>query len=217
MARGCLLVACFGVGVPVVGVVCCGALLPCVVFCGAVVSRGAVLLCSAVVLRCCRGLLCPPVICRAVLCCAAGWLCWFLPGGGACVLWCSCPRAVRSLFSPLCALRCLVMLAVVPCFPVSCAVALCCHVVLCCRALLLFCCAVCVCVALLWPVVRRRAVLCCAVGCLCCFFPGGGVCALWCPFPPCRHVQNTSIILHATPRWWRCPGWHALLLAVSWS
>ena len=33
---------------PVVGVVCCGALLSCVVFCGAVLSRGAVLLCSAV-------------------------------------------------------------------------------------------------------------------------------------------------------------------------
>ena len=36
--------ACF----PVVGVICCGALLPCVVFCGAVVSFGAVLACCAV-------------------------------------------------------------------------------------------------------------------------------------------------------------------------
>ena len=63
-------VVCF----PVLGVVCCGALLSCVVFCGAVLSRGAVVLCSAVVLRCCRGLLCPPVGCRAVLCCAVGWL-----------------------------------------------------------------------------------------------------------------------------------------------
>ena len=35
-----------------VGVVCCGALLPCVVFCGAVLPRRAVLLCCAVVLRC---------------------------------------------------------------------------------------------------------------------------------------------------------------------
>ena len=114
-------VVCF----PVVGVVCCGALLPCGVFCGAVLSRGAVLLCSAVVLWCCLGLLCPPVACRAVLCCAVGWLCCSLPSGGFCVLWFSFPRAVRSLFSPLCALRCLVVLAVVPCFPVSCAVALC--------------------------------------------------------------------------------------------
>ena len=150
-------VVCF----PVVGVVCCGALLSCVVFCGAVLSRGAVLLCSVVVLRCCWGLLCPPVGCRAVLCCAVGWLCCFLPGGGVCVLWCSFPRAVRSLSSPLCALRCLVVLAVVPCFPVSCAVALCCRVVLCCRALLSFCGAVCVCFALLRPVVRRQCRLRC--------------------------------------------------------
>ena len=150
-------VVCF----PVVGVVCCGALLSCVVFCGAVLSRGAVLLCSAVVLRCCLGLLCPPVGCRAVLCCAVGGLCCFLPGGGVCVLWCSFPRAVCSLSSPLCALRCLVVLAVVPCFPVSCAVALCCRVVLCCRALLSFCGAVCVCFALLRPVVRRQCRLRC--------------------------------------------------------
>ena len=144
-------VVCF----PVVGVVCRGALLSCVVFYGAVLSRGAVLLCSAVVLRRCWGLLCPPVGRRAVLCCAVGGLCCFWPGGGVCVLWCSFPRAVRSLSSPLCALRCLVVLAVVPCFPVSCAVALCCRVVLCCRALLSFCGAVCVCFALLRPVVRR--------------------------------------------------------------
>ena len=192
-------VVCF----PVVGVVCCGALLPCVVFCGAVLSRGAVLLCSAVVFWCCWGLLCPPVACRAVLCCAVGWLCCLLPGGGVCVLWSSFPRAVRSLFSPLCALRCLVVLAVVPCFPVSCAVALCHRVVLCCPVLLSFCGAVCVCFALLWPVVRRRAVLCCAVGCVCCFLPSGGVCVLWCPFPPCRHAKKASIILRVTPRWWR--------------
>ena len=150
-------VVCF----PVVGVVCCGALLSCVVFCGAVLSRGAVLLCSAVVLRCCWGLLCPPVGCRAVLCCAVGWLCCLWPGGGVCALWCSFPCAVRSLSSPLCALRCPVVLAVVPCFPVSCAVALCCRVVLCCRALLSFCGAVCVGFALLRPVVRRQCGLRC--------------------------------------------------------
>ena len=150
-------VVCF----PVVGVVCCGALLSCVVFCGAVLSRGALLLCSAVVLRCCWGLLCPPVGCRAVLCCAVGWLCCFLPRCGVRVLSCSFPRAVRSLSSPLCALRCLVVLAVVPCFPVLCAVALCCRVVLCCRALLSFCGALCVCFALLRPVVRRQCRLRC--------------------------------------------------------
>ena len=205
-------VVCF----PVVGVVCCGALLPRVVFCGAVLSRGAVLLCSAVVLWCCWGLLCPPVACRAVLCCAVGWLCCFLPGGGVCVLWCSFPRAVRFLFSPLCALRCLVVLAVVPCFPVSCAVALCCRVVLCCRVLLSFCGAVCVCFALLWPVVRRRAVLCCAVGCLCRFLPGGSVCVLWCPFPPAATHKKHQFsyvspcigggVVAGMPWWLLCPG-----------
>ena len=105
-------------------------------------SRGPVLLCSAVVLRCCWDLLCPPVGCRAVLCCAVGWLCCFLPGGGVCVLWCSFPRAVRSLSSPLCALRCLVVLAVVPASLCRvlwrCAVVWCCAVVLCCRFAVLF-------------------------------------------------------------------------------
>ena len=64
VARGCLLVASFGVGVPVwpvvcflvVGVVCCGALLPCLVFCGAVPPRGA-----------CFALLWPVVLCCVVL------------------------------------------------------------------------------------------------------------------------------------------------------
>ena len=64
-------VVCF----PVVGVVRCGALLPCVMFCGVLLSRGAVLLCSAVVLRCCLclffSLLWPVVLSCAVLCC---WL-----------------------------------------------------------------------------------------------------------------------------------------------
>ena len=46
-------VACF----PVVGVVCGGALLPCAVFCGAVLLCGAVLSCSAVFLRRCLCLL----------------------------------------------------------------------------------------------------------------------------------------------------------------
>ena len=195
-------VVCFSV----VGLVCCGALLPCVVFCGAVLSRGAVLLCSAVVLWCCWGLLCPPVACCAVLCCAVGWLCCFLPGGGVCVLWCSFPRAVRSLFSPLCALRCLVVLAVVPCVPVSCAVAQCCRVVLCCRVLLSLCGAVCVCFALLWPVVRRRAVLCCAVGCLCCFFARWWRLCAVVPFPslPAR-TKNINYLT--------C---HPALLAVLW-
>ena len=64
-------VVCF----PVFGVVCSGALLPCVVFCGAVLSRGAVLSCSAVALRCCLCLLCPPVASHAAPCCAV-LCCW---------------------------------------------------------------------------------------------------------------------------------------------
>ena len=46
-------VACF----PEVGVVCCGALLPCAVFCGAVLSSGAVQSCSAMFLQRCLCLL----------------------------------------------------------------------------------------------------------------------------------------------------------------
>ena len=92
---------------PVVGVVRCDVLLPCVVFCGLVLSRGAVLLCSAVVLRCCLCLFCPPVARRAVLCCAVGWLCCFLSGGGVCALWCSFPpcrhaRKQKTLITALC-------------------------------------------------------------------------------------------------------------------
>ena len=257
-------VVCF----PVVGVVCCGTLLPCVVFCGAVLSRGAVLLCSAVVLRCCWWLLCPPVSCRTPLCCAVGWVCFFsarwwclravvlfpsccvfpvlsalcvgvpcCTGALALRCWCGvccCWRLVLWCVAVCCAVffgtlwcgagcggpwlsaggvfrcRCpclaawsaslwLVRFAVVPCFPVSCAMVLCCCVVLCSRALLSLCGAVCACFALLWPVARRPAVLCCAVGCLCCFLPSGGVCVLWCPFPPCRHAQKTSIITLCYP------------------
>ena len=53
----------------------CGALLPCVVCCGTVLSSGAVLSCSAVVLQCCLCVLCPPVACRAAPCCAV-LCCW---------------------------------------------------------------------------------------------------------------------------------------------
>ena len=169
-------VVCF----PVVGVVCCGALLSCVVFCGAMLSRGAVLLCSGVVLRCCWGLLCPPVGCRAVLCCAVGWLCCLWPGGGVCVMWCSFPRAVRSLSSPLCALRCLVVLAVVPCFPVSCAVALCCRVVLCCRFAVLFVLALPSC-----GLSCGASVVCAVVGASCC---GVSLCVVVSPWAFCGVV-----------------------------
>ena len=60
---------------PVVGAVCRGVLLPCVVFCGAVLSRGAVVSCSAVVSWCCLCFLCPPVACFAMPC-SAVLCCW---------------------------------------------------------------------------------------------------------------------------------------------
>ena len=136
------------------------AVVPCFpVSCSVVLWCCRVVLCCCALLSCCGAVgACFALLWAVTLCCVVLLVgrAVFLPGGCVCVLWCSFPRAVRSLSSPLCALRCLVVLAVVPCFPVSCAVALCCRVVLCCRALLSFCGAVCVCFALLRPVVRRQ-------------------------------------------------------------
>ena len=168
-------VVCF----PVVGVVCCGALLPCVLLCGAVLSRGAGLLWSAVVLRCCWCLPCPPVVCRAVLCCAVGWSFCYLPAGGVCLL-CSAlslvlcvPCLLRSVrcCASLCWLWCPASLCRVLC---RCAVAWYCAVVLCCRFAVLFvlalpscglsCSAVLCCVVLLVV----RVFLCPMVAFVCC-------------------------------------------------
>ena len=166
----------------------CGAVLRCA---GALALRGS---CGAC--RCWRlALWCAAVCCAVsfgVLWCGAGSGGPSLFAGG--VYWCRCPCLAAWSASLW-----LVRFAVVPCFPVSCSMVLCCRVVLCCRALLLFCGAVCACFALLWPVVRRRAVLCYAVGYLCCSLPGGGVCVLWCPFPPCRHAQKTLIFALCYP------------------
>ena len=182
-------VVCF----PVVGVVCCGALLPCVVFCGALLSRGAVLLCLLSfcgTVGACFAPLWPVVLCCAVLLVGCAIFCPVVVSAccGAFFLMLCVPCLLRSV-------RCCALLCWLWC-PASlpCAVTLCCRVVLCCRALLSFCGVVCACFALLWPVVRRRAVVCCAVGCLCCLLLGGGICVLWCPFPPCRHARKTSII-----------------------
>ena len=207
-------VVCF----PVVGVVCCGALLSCVVFCGAVLSRGAVLLCSAVVLRCCPGLLCPSVACRAVLCCAV-WLAvlsfarwWCLR---AVVLFPSC--CAFPVLSALCAAVpcCAGCGALLPCVVCCGAVLLCCAVMSC-SAVALRCC-----LCLLCPLAACRAAPCCAV--FCCwlsvlfFARWWRLCAVV-PFPslPAR-TKKTSILLHVTPRWWQCRGWHALVVAVSWT
>ena len=110
----------------------CGALLPCVVCCGAVLSCGAVPSCSAVVLRCCLCLLCPPAACRAapvwsallsvpraVACpCAL----WCLPGRSA-VWWC-CSGVSWCL-----AVLCVVLRCPAPC-AVSCGAVLPCGAVL---------------------------------------------------------------------------------------
>ena len=141
---------------------------------------------------CCGALLCVVLFSFGLPSCIAGSGGPWLSAGG--VFRCRCPCRAAWSASPW-----LVRFAVVPCFPVSCSVLLCCRVVLCCRALLLFCGAVGVCFALLWPVVRRCAVLCCVVGGLWRFLPGGGVCVLWCSFPPCRHAQRTLIITPCYP------------------
>ena len=166
--------------------------------CGAVLRcAGALALCSSCGACCCWRLV---LWCAAVRCavCSGGLWCgagsgglWLSAGG---VFRCQCPCLAACPASLW-----LVRFAVVPCFPVSCSVVLCWRVVPCCRALLLFCSAVCACFALLWSVVRRRALLCCAARCLCCFFPSAGVCVLWCPFPPCWHALDPLIITLCYP------------------
>ena len=160
---------------------------PCAVLCCAVLVR---LRCAIHVVRAvagawfCGALLCVRAVSFGILWCDAGSGGPWLSSGS--VFRCRCPCLAASPAS-LCSVR----FAVVPCFPVSCPVVLCCGLVLCCRALLLFCGAVCARFALLWPVVRRRALPCCAAGCPCCFLPGGGVCVLCCPLAPCRHAETT--------------------------
>ena len=113
----------------------CGALLPCVVCCGTVRSCGAVLSCSAVVLRCCLCLLCPPAACRAAPVSSALLLVpravacpcalWCLPGRSA-VWWCCSGVS-----------WCLAVLCVVLWCPAPCAVS--CGAVLPCGAVLVGC------------------------------------------------------------------------------
>ena len=132
------------------------AVVPCFPVSCSVVLCCRVVLCCCALLSCCGAVgACFALLWAVVLCCVV------LLVGCAVFGLVVVSHAVRSLSSPLCALRCLVVLAVVPCFPVSCAVALCCRVVLCCRALLSFCGAVCVGFALLRPVVRRQCGLRC--------------------------------------------------------
>ena len=207
-------VVCF----PVVGVVCCGALLPCVVCCGAVLSRGAVLLCSAVVLGCSLGLFCPPVACRAVLCCAVGWLCSFFLSPVVVYACCGALSLVLCVPCLLRSVRCGTLLCWL-CCPASlcrvlwrCAVAWCCALVLCCRFAVLFV------FALPSCGLSCGAVLCCVVLLV--------VCAVFCPvvafvccgalsLPAGTHKKHQLSymsprvgggVVAGLPWWLRCPG-----------
>ena len=162
LARGCLLVACFGVGVPVWprGLFPCGwcVLLWCPAFLCRVLWCCAVAWCRAVVL-CCRvavllGLALPScgLSCCAVLCCwlavlfFARW--WWLR---AVVLFSSC--CAFPVFSALCAAVpcCAGCGALLPCV-VCCGSVLSCGAVLSCSAVVLRCC-----LCLLCPPAARRA------------------------------------------------------------
>ena len=176
------------------GVVCLGAHLRCVVFCGAVLSCGGVLSCHAVCLRCCPRLL---------------FVSW------CCALCCVCPGVLSCGWSACCG-------ALLPCV-VSCGAVLSCGAALLCSGVFLRCC-VCLPLLLVsclrgavpvWPCgslpwglvwcvcVLRSAVLCsvvlccrvvvccrallsvCVVACACCLFSGAAlsaVCVLVC-FP----------------------------------
>ena len=143
--------------------------------CSAVLRcAGALALCCSCGVCCCWRLVlwCAAVCCAVsfgVLWCGAGSGGPWLSAGG--VFRCRCPCLTvwsASLW--------LVWCAVVPCFPVSCAVVLCCRPVLCCCVLLSCCFAVGACFALLWPVVLCYVVP--LVGCAVFSLPGGGVCVL---------------------------------------
>ena len=185
VARGCLLVACFGVGVPVWprGLLPCGwcALLWCPTSLCRVLWCCAVARCCAVVLRCRDAVLLVLALPSCSLSCCAVLCCWLVVLFLA--LW-WCLRAV-VLFSAFCT------------FPVFSAL----RVVLpCCAGCgALFPCVVCCGAVMSRGAVACRAVLCCAVGWLCCFLPSGGVSVLWCSFPPCRHAQKTLIIALCYP------------------
>ena len=192
LARGCPLVACFRVGVPVWprGLFPCGwcGLLWCPAFLCRVLWCCAVAWCCAVVL-CCRvavllGLALPScgLSCCAVLCC---WLAvlffarrWWLR---AVVLFSSC--CAFPVFSALCAAVpcCAGCGALLPCV-VCCGSVLSCGAVLSCSAVVLRCC-----LRLLCPPAARRAVAC---PCALCCFPGRSA-VWWC----CSGVSRCLAVL----------------------
>ena len=192
VARGCLLVA-FLVSVslsgrvvcfPVVGVVCCGAPLSCVVFCGAVLSRGAVLLCSAVMLRAvgaCFALLWAVVLCCVVLLVGCAVFCPVVVSAccGALLLVLCVPCLLRSVRcgALLCWLWCPASLC---CVLWRCAVVWCCAVVLCCPFAVLFVFALPSC-----GLSCGACVVCAVVGASCC---GVSLCVVVSPWAFCGVV-----------------------------
>ena len=200
VARGCLLVACFGVGVPVWprGLLPCGwcGLLWCPAFLCRVLWCRAVAWCCAVVL-CCRvavllGLALPScgLSCCAVLCC---WLAVLFFARSWCL------RAV-VLFSSCCAFPAFSALcAAVPCCA-GCGALLSC--VVCCGAVL-SCCAVLSCSAVVLPC------------CLCLLCPPAACRAapVWSALLLVHRAVACPCVLWCLPGrsavWWRCS-------AVSW-
>ena len=190
VARGCLLVGCFGVGVPVwprgllpcgwCGLLWCPAFLCCVLWCCAVAWCCAVVLCCRVAVL--LGLALPSCgpSCCAVLCCSlavlflARWWCL-----RAVVLFSS--RCAFPVFSALCAAVpcCAGCGALLPCV-VCCAVVWCCAVVLCCRFAVLFVFALPSC-----GLSCGACVVCAVVGASCC---GVSLCVVVSPWAFCGVV-----------------------------
>ena len=223
----CSVLSVFCRGVVVRAVVCRSALC-------CVCPRGAVLcvLCPLYSVRCCASLCwCACLFCSCGACCCwrlvlwCGAVCCAVSSG---VLWCGAGSGGPWLSaggSFRCRCPCLtgwsaflwlLWCAVVPCFPLMCAVVLCCRVVLCCYVLLSCCGAVGACFAPLWPVVLCCVVLLvgCAVFCLvvvsaCCgalslvlCVPcllrsvrcGALLCWLWCPASLCCVLWRCAVV-----------------------
>ena len=214
VARGCLLVACLGVRVPVWprgllpcgwrGLLWCPASLCRVLWCCAVPWCCAVVLCCRVVVLLALALPSCGLLCCAVLCC---WLAvlffarWWCPR--AVVLFRSC--CAYPVFSALCAAVpcCAGCGALLPCV-VCCGAVLWCGAVLLCSAVVLRCC-----FCVLCPPVACRAAPCCAV--LCCWLSVLFLARRWrlcavVPFPslPARTKKINYLTCHPA------------LVAVSW-
>ena len=196
------------------GMLCCAFPVLCAL-CGAVLRcAGALALCCLCGPCCCWRLV---LWCAAVCCAVSSGVLWCSAGSGG--PWLSAGRVFRCRCPCLTAWSAslwLMWCAVVPCFPVSCAVMLCCRMVLCCCVLPSCCGAVGACFALLWPVVLCCVVLlvgcavfcpvvvsaCCGalslVLCVPCLLHsvrcGALLCWLWCPASLCRVLWRCAVM-----------------------